>query len=198
MEKTLGLPVIPISASKNQGVSELIDHAIHVAQYQEAPARQDFCSPQDHGGAVHRCLHAIMHLIEDHAEKVHFPVRFAAAKLVEGDVSIEKTLGLSKNEEETIEHIRKQMEEERGMDRAAAMADMRYSFIENLCANTVVHPKKSKEAIRSAAIDKILTGKWTALPAFSSLWQSSSGLHSTFWEEQCKSGLRNSSIGLLR
>ena len=166
MEKTLGLPVIPISASKNQGVSELIDHAIHVAQYQEAPARQDFCSPQDHGGAVHRCLHAIMHLIEDHAENVHFPIRFAAAKLVEGDASIEKALGLSTNEEETIEHIRKQMEEERGMDRAAAMADMRYSFIENLCANTVVHPKKSKEAIRSAAIDKILTGKWTALPSF--------------------------------
>ena len=135
MEKTLGLPVIPISASKNQGVSELIDHAIHVAQYQEAPARQDFCSPQDHGGAVHRCLHAIMHLIEDHAVMVHFPIRFAAAKLVEGDVSIEKALGLSTNEEETIEHIRKQMEEERGMDRAAAMADMRYSFIENLCAN---------------------------------------------------------------
>ena len=166
MEKTLGLPVIPISASKNQGVSELIDHAIHVAQYQEAPARQDFCSPQDHGGAVHRCLHAIMHLIEDHAVMVHFPVRFAAAKLVEGDASIEKALGLSKNEEETIEHIRKQMEEERGMDRAAAMADMRYSFIENLCANTVVHPKKSKEAVRSAAIDKVLTGKWTALPTF--------------------------------
>ena len=109
MEKTLGLPVIPISASKNQGVSELIDHAIHVARYQESPARQDFCSPQDHGGAVHRCLHAIMHLIEDHAEKVHIPIRFAAAKLVEGDASIEKALGLSKNEEETIEHIRKQM-----------------------------------------------------------------------------------------
>ena len=166
MEKTLGLPVIPISASKNQGVEELIEHAVHVARYQEPPTRQDFCSPQDHGGAVHRCLHAIMHLIEDHAEKSHIPLRFATSKLVEGDLLVEKVLDLSQNEKETIEHILKQMEEERGMDRAAAMADMRYSFIENLCANTVVYPSESKEAHRSKIIDKVLTGKWTALPSF--------------------------------
>ena len=166
MEKTLGLPVIPISASKNQGVEELIEHAVHVARYQEPPTRQDFCSPQDHGGAVHRCLHAIMHLIEDHAEKSHIPLRFATSKLVEGDMLVEKVLDLSQNEKETIEHILKQMEEERGMDRAAAMADMRYSFIENLCENTVVYPSESKEARRSKIIDKVLTGKWTALPTF--------------------------------
>ena len=166
MEQLLGIPVVPIVASKNQGVEELVEHAMHIARYQEVPARQDFCSPEDHRGAVHRCLHAIMHLIEDHAERAGMPARFATAKLVEGDRLVEKSLKLSNNEKETIEHIMLQMEEERGMDRAAAMADMRYSFIERLCQQTVVHPKESKEARRSQRIDKILTGKWTALPGF--------------------------------
>ena len=166
MEQLLGIPVVPIVASKNQGVEELVEHAMHIARYQEVPARQDFCSPEDHRGAVHRCLHAIMHLIEDHAERAGMPARFATAKLVEGDRLVEKSLKLSNNEKETIEHIMLQMEEERGMDRAAAMADMRYSFIERLCQQTVVHPKESKEARRSQRIDNILTGKWTALPGF--------------------------------
>lgn len=166
MEQLLGIPVVPIAAAKNEGVDELVSHAMHVAKYQEAPARQDFCSPEDHGGAVHRCLHAIMHLIEDHAERAHIPVRFATAKLVEGDHLVEDTLQLSQNEKETIEHILCQMEEERGLDRAAAIADMRFSFIERLCERTIVHPKESKEAVRSRRIDKILTGKWTAIPAF--------------------------------
>lgn len=166
MESMLGIPVVPISATRNQGVSELIDHALHVAHYQEPPAVQDFCSPEEHGGAVHRCLHAIMHLIEDHAKTAKIPVRFAAAKLVEGDEMVKNALHLSKNEEETIEHILLQMEEERHMDRAAAMADMRYSFIEHLCSLAVTHPRHSKEQDRSERIDKILTGRYTALPTF--------------------------------
>ena len=167
MERLLGIPVVPIAASKNQGVAELVEHAVHIARYQEVPARQDFCSPEDHRGAVHRSLHALMHLIEDHAERAKIPVRFAAAKLAEGDKMVEKALRLSNNEKETIEHILRQMEEERGMDRAAAMADMRYSFISKLCQQTVVRPKESKEYIRSQKIDKVLTGRWLALPAFS-------------------------------
>ena len=166
MERILGLPVVPISASKNEGVSELVDHALHIAQYQEAPERQDFCDKDDHGGAVHRCLHSIMHLIEDHALRTGIPIRFAASKLVEGDPIVLKALQLTQNEEETLEHLIVQMEEERGMDRAAAMADMRFTFIKRLCAQTVVKPKESKEYRRSRRIDKILTGKWTAIPIF--------------------------------
>lgn len=169
MERLLGIPVVPISAAKNQGVDELIDHAIHVARYQEAPARQDFCSAEDNGGAVHRCLHAIMHLIEDHAQRSNIPLRFAASKIAEGDNLITEALHLTQNEKETIEHILQQMEQERGLDRAAAMADMRYSFIERLCEATVKHPKQSREAKRSQRIDRILTGRWTALPAFVSI-----------------------------
>ena len=166
MEKILGLPVVPISASKNEGISELIDHAIHVAKYQEAPIRQDFCDKDDHGGAIHRCLHSIMHLIEDHAQRVDIPVRFAASKLVEGDNIVMDALQLSQNEKETLEHLIVQMEEERGLDRAAAMAEMRFAFIKRLCDKTVVKPKESKEYQRSRRIDKILTGKWTAIPIF--------------------------------
>ena len=166
MEMLLGIPVVPIAASKNQGVDELVEHALHVAKYQEPPARQDFCSPDDHGGAVHRCLHAIMHLIEDHANRANLPLRFATAKLVEGDHLIEEALSLTTNEKETIEHILCQMEEERGLDRSAAIADMRFSFIERLCAATVKHPVESREARRSRRMDRILTGRWTAMPAF--------------------------------
>jgi len=166
MEKILGLPVVPISASKNEGINELVDHALHVAKYQEAPARQDFCDKDDHGGAVHRCLHSIMHLIEDHAQRADIPVRFAASKLVEGDPIVLEALQLTQNEKETLEHLIVQMEEERGLDRAAAMAEMRFSFIKKLCDKTVVKPKESKEYRRSRKIDKILTGKWTAIPIF--------------------------------
>lgn len=166
MEKILGLPVVPISASKNEGINELVDHAIHVAKYQEAPARQDFCDKDDHGGAVHRCLHSIMHLIEDHAQRADIPVRFAASKLVEGDPIVLEALQLTQNEKETLEHLIVQMEEERGLDRAAAMAEMRFAFIKKLCDKTVVKPKESKEYRRSRKIDKILTGKWTAIPIF--------------------------------
>lgn len=166
MEEILGVPVIAISAMKNQGVDELIQHAIHVAKYQEAPARQDFCSPEDHGGAVHRCLHAIMHLIEDHAKAAGVPIRFAAAKIVENDALVYEALKLSQNERETIEHILCQMEEERGLDRCAAMAEMRFAFIQDLCKKTVVKPQVSKEHIRSLMVDRILTGRWTALPSF--------------------------------
>ena len=166
MEQILGLPVVPISAAKNEGVSELIDHAIHVAKYQEAPVRQDFCDKDDHGGAVHRCLHSIMHLIEDHALRADIPVRFAASKLVEGDNIVLEALQLSQNEKETLEHLIVQMEEERGLDRAAAMAEMRFAFIKKLCEKTVVKPKESKEYQRSRRIDKYLTGKWTAIPIF--------------------------------
>ena len=166
MEKILGLPVVPISASKNEGISELVDHAIHIAKYQEAPIRQDFCDKDDHGGAVHRCLHSIMHLIEDHAQRADIPVRFAASKLVEGDAIVMEALQLSQNEKETLEHLIVQMEEERGLDRAAAMAEMRFAFIKRLCDKTVVKPKESKEYQRSRHIDQILTGKWTAIPIF--------------------------------
>ena len=166
MEQILGLPVVPISAAKNEGVSELVDHAIHVAKYQEAPVRQDFCDKDDHGGAVHRCLHSIMHLIEDHALRADIPVRFAASKLVEGDNIVLEALQLSQNEKETLEHLIVQMEEERGLDRAAAMAEMRFAFIKKLCEKTVVKPKESKEYQRSRRLDKYLTGKWTAIPIF--------------------------------
>ena len=166
MESILGLPVVPISAAKNEGVNELVDHAIHVAKYQEEPVRQDFCDKDDHGGAVHRCLHSIMHLIEDHAQRAEIPVRFAASKLVEDDKIVLEALQLSQNEKETLEHLIVQMEEERGLDRAAAMAEMRFSFIKRLCAKTVVKPKESKEYQRSRRIDRILTGKWTAIPIF--------------------------------
>lgn len=166
MEAILGLPVVPISASQNEGVNELVEHAIHVAKYQEAPVRQDFCDKDDHDGAVHRCLHSIMHLIEDHAQRAEIPVRFAASKLVEGDKIVLKALQLSQNEKETLEHLILQMEEERGLDRAAAMADMRFTFIKRLCSKTVVKPDESKEYKRSRRIDKILTGKWTAIPIF--------------------------------
>lgn len=166
MERMLGIPVVPVSAVRNQGVDELVRHCLHVARYQESPARQDFCPPEDHGGAVHRCLHAIMHLVEDHALRYNIPLRFAVAKLVEGDERIISALRLSANELETVEHIIRQMEEERGLDRAAAMAEMRYSFIEHLCSQTVVHPRESREQLRSRHIDRILTGRLTALPAF--------------------------------
>ena len=166
LESMLGIPVIPISAIKNQGVDELIEHAVHVARYQERPGRQDFCDPEDHGGSVHRCLHGIMHLIEDHAENAGIPVRFAAAKVAEGDAEMEKSLHLEQNETEMIEHIVSQMEEERGIDRAAAIADMRFDFIQRICRQTVVKPAESKERIRSRKIDAVLTGKYTAIPTF--------------------------------
>lgn len=166
MEAMLGIPVVPISAAKNEGVDELVDHALHVAKYQERPGRMDFCSEEDHGGAVHRCIHGILHLIEDHAEAAGIPVRFAATKLVEGDQRIEAALKLDQNEKEMIEHIIVQMEQERGLDRAAAIADMRFHFIHQLVEQTVVKPRQSKEQLRSARIDRFLTGRYTAIPAF--------------------------------
>ena len=166
MEEMLGIPVVPISAAKGEGIEELVSHALHIAKYQEGPKRTDFCDVDDYGGAVHRCLHGIMHLIEDHAQKANIPIRFAANKLVEGDELVKKALKLSKNEEEMVEHIILQMEEERGLDRAAAIADMRFSFIQKICDETVVKPKESKEHIRSRKIDEVLTGKYTAIPAF--------------------------------
>lgn len=166
MEALLGVPVIPISAAKNEGVSELVEHAIHIAKYQERPLRQDFCDKNDHDGAVHRCIHAVIHLIEDHAQKAEIPVRFAATKAIEGDNLILEQLKLDENEMEMLEHIVQQMETERGLDRSAAIADMRFDFIERLCEKTVVKPKESKERIRSEKIDKILTGKYTAIPCF--------------------------------
>ena len=166
MEAMLGIPVIPISAAKNEGVDELVDHAVHVAKYQERPGRMDFCSEDDHGGAVHRCIHGIIHLIEDHARAAGIPVRFAATKLVEGDHRIEEALKLDQNEKEMIEHIIVQMEQERGLDRAAAIADMRFHFIHQLVDQTVVKPHQSKEQVRSSRIDQFLTGKYTAIPAF--------------------------------
>ena len=166
MESMLGVPVVPISAAKNEGVDELIKHAIHIAKYQERPGRQDFCDENDFGGAVHRCIHSIAHLIEDHAETAGIPVRFAASKLIEGDSLILEKLNLDKNEIETLEHVVIQMEKERGLDRSAAIADMRFSFIEKVCEKTVVKPKESKERLRSEKIDRILTGKYTAIPCF--------------------------------
>ncbi len=166
MEAMLGIPVVPISAAKNEGVDELVDHALHVAKYQERPGRMDFCGEEDHGGAVHRCIHGIIHLIEDHAKAAGIPVRFAATKLVEGDQRIEAALKLDQNEKEIIEHIIVQMEQERGLDRAAAIADMRFHFIHQLVDQTVVKPRQSKEQLRSARIDRFLTGRYTAIPAF--------------------------------
>jgi ferrous iron transport protein B len=166
MEEALGIPVVPISAAKNEGIDELVEHAVHVARYQERPARQDFCDKNDHGGAVHRCLHGVMQLIEDHAERAGIPLRFAASRLVEGDAAIEKALALEPNEKEMVEHIIVQMEEERGLDRNAAMADMRFAFIRKLTAQTVVKPRESKEYRRSRRIDRVLTGRWTAIPIF--------------------------------
>ena len=166
MEAMLGVPVIPISASKNEGVDELIRHAIHIAKYQECCSKQDFCDKNDHNGAVHRCIHAVVHLIEDHAARSGIPVRFAATKAIEGDPLILEQLELDDNELELLEHIVKQMEAERGLDRSAAIADMRFNFIENLCEQTVVKPKESKERLRSEKIDRILTGKYTAIPCF--------------------------------
>ncbi len=166
MEELLGIPVVPISAAKNEGIDELVDHLIHVAKYQERPGRLDFCDENDHGGAVHRALHGIMHLIEDHAREAGIPLRFAATKVAEGDTLILEQLGLEENEKEMIEHILLQMEEERGLDRAAAIADMRFSFIEKLCKKTVVKPHESKERTRSEKLDKIFTGKYTAIPCF--------------------------------
>lgn len=166
LEELLGIPVIPISAAKNEGIDELVDHALHITKYQEKPGRQDFCSESEHNGAVHRCLHGIMHLIEDHAKNKGIPVRFAASKLAEGDKLILDRLELDENEKETLEHIIVQMEKERGIDRAAAIADMRFSFINKICKETVVKPKESKEHRRSVNIDKIVTGKYTAIPTF--------------------------------
>ena len=170
LEEMLGIPVVPISAAKNEGIDELIEHAIHVARYRELPGRIDFCTagsdPADPRGAVHRCIHSVGHLIEDHAAAAGLPLRFAATKLVEGDPRIEEALKLDPNEKEMIEHIIVQMEQERGLDRAAAIADMRFSFIQELVAQTVVKPHESKEQLRSNRIDKFLTGKYTAIPAF--------------------------------
>lgn len=166
MEALLGVPVVPISAAKNEGVNELIKHAIHIAKYQEHPLRQDFCDKTDHDGSVHRCIHAVIHLIEDHAEAANIPVRFAATKAIEGDPLILKKLKLDQNETEMLEHIVQQMETEREVDRCAAIADMRFDFIERLCEQTVIKPKESKERIRSEKIDRILTGKYTAIPCF--------------------------------
>ncbi len=166
LEEMLGIPVVPISAAKNEGTEELISHALHVAQYQERPGRIDFCDKDENGGAVHRCLHGIMELIEDHAARAGIPVRFAAGKLAEGDELVRKALKLSQNEEDMIEHIICQMEEERGLDRAAAIADMRFSFIMKLADRTVIKPRESKEHERSRKMDRVLTGKYTAIPAF--------------------------------
>ena len=166
LEEALGLPVVAISAARNEGIEELVEHAIHVARYQEKPARQDFCDKDDYGGAVHRCLHAIMHMIEDHARRADLPVRFAASRLIDGDTAVENALDLDENEKEMVEHIILQMESERGLDRNAAMAEMRFSFIQKLCEKTVIKPHESKESRRSRHIDRILTGKWTALPIF--------------------------------
>ena len=166
MEALLGTPVVPISASRNQGIDELVRHAVHIAKYQERPLRQDFCGAEDHGGAVHRCLHAVSHLIEDHAAKADLPLRFAGSKIIEGDEQILEQLDLDQNETEMLEHIVVQMEKERGLDRSAAMADMRFSFIGKVCSLCVRKPQESKEHLRSRKIDSILTGKYTAIPVF--------------------------------
>ena len=166
MENMLGVPVVPISAAKNQGVDELIKHAMHVALYQEGPLRQDFCDVNDHGGAVHRCLHAVIHLIEDHAQAAGLPVRFAASKIIGGDTLILEQLELDKNETELLDHIVLQMESERGLDRSAAMADMRYAYIRKVTSECVTKPRQSEQRIRSQKIDTVLTGKFTAIPMF--------------------------------
>ena len=169
MEAMLGVPVVPISAAKNEGVDELVRHALHIAKYQERPGRQDFCSENEFGGAVHRCIHAVSHLIEDHAEHAGIPLRFAASKIIEGDHLILQKLELDENEHEAIEHLIVQMEKERGLDRSAAIADMRFNFIEKVCRETVVKPKESREHVRSTEIDRVLTGKYTALPCFAGI-----------------------------
>ena len=166
MESLLGVPVVPISALKNEGVDELVNHAVHIAKYQEKPSRYDFCDENDHGGAVHRAIHAISHLIKDHAERANIPLRFAASKVIENDELILQSLNLEQNEREMLEHIIVQMENERGLDRNAAMADMRFAFIERVCAQSVVKPKQSREHLRSQKLDGILTGKYTAIPLF--------------------------------
>ena len=166
MESMLGVPVVPISAAKNHGVDELVRHAVHIAKYQEKPLRQDFCSAADHGGAVHRALHAVSHLIEDHAERAGLPVRFAASKLIEGDESILSQLALDRNEQEMLEHIVVQMEAERGLDRSAAIADMRFDYIKKVCDACVIKPHESREHVRSEKLDRVLTGKYTAIPFF--------------------------------
>ena len=166
MEELLGVPVVPISAAKNQGIDELVKHAVHVAKYQERPLRQDFCGAEDHGGAVHRCLHAVGHLIEDHAKAQGLPQRFAASKLIEGDARVLDQLGLDRNERELLDHIVLQMETERGLDRSAAIADMRYSFIQKVSQRCVIRPHESIEHLRSQRADKLLTGKFTAIPMF--------------------------------
>ena len=170
LEDTLGIPVVPISAAKNEGIDELVEHAVHVARYRERPGRMDFCDAEGQdGGAMHRCIHSIMHLIEDHAHKYKIPTRFAASKLVEGDKLVEKALHLDQNEREMIEHIISQMETESGMDRQAALANMRFTFIHKVCDATVVRPHESKEHIRSQKMDRILTGKYTAIPVFAAI-----------------------------
>ena len=166
MEQMLGVPVVPISAVRNEGVDELVRHAVHVAYYQERPLRQDFCGASDHGGAVHRCLHAVSHLIEDHAQAAGLPVRFSASKLIEGDTLILNQLSLDQNEKEMLEHIVLQMETERGLDRSAAIADMRFAYIEKVCQACVTKPHESREHKRSEQLDRILTGKYTAIPVF--------------------------------
>lgn len=166
MEAFLGVPVVPISAAKNEGIDELIEHAMHVAKYQEKPVRKDFCDPEDGGSAVHRCMHGIMHLIEDHTKKADIPIRFAAAKVIEGDEQIIEKLQLDDNEKEMLDHIILQMEKERGLDSAAAIADMRFHFIKQVSDATVIEPKESKEHVRSRRIDSVLTGKFTAIPSF--------------------------------
>lgn len=166
MESMLGVPTVPISAARNEGIEELVNHALHIAYYQEPPLRQDFCDQEDHNGAVHRCLHAVCHLIEDHALRASLPVRFAATKIVEGDQIILEQLALDRNEQEMLEHIVLQMENERGLDRSAAIADMRFDFIQKVCAACVQKPHESKEHARSQRIDRILTGKFTAIPVF--------------------------------
>ncbi|MEE0597109.1 MAG: fused ferrous iron transport protein A/B, partial [Agathobacter sp.] len=170
LEDTLGIPVVPISAAKNEGIDELVEHAVHVARYRERPGRMDFCDAEGQdGGAMHRCIHSIMHLIEDHAHKYKIPTRFAASKLVEGDKLVEEALHLDQNEREMIEHIISQMETESGMDRQAALANMRFTFIHKVCDATVVRPHESKEHIRSQKMDHILTGKYTAIPVFAAI-----------------------------
>ena len=166
LEQLIQVPVVPISAAKNEGIDELIRHALHIAKYDEKPGREDFCDKEDHGGAVHRAMHSIMSLIEDHAEKAGIPIRFAASKMIEGDPLVRKALDLHESDMEALEKIVSRMEEERGLDRAAAIADMRFAFIRKICADTVVKPKESKEHLRSKKLDEIFTGKWTAIPAF--------------------------------
>ncbi len=166
MESMLGVPVVPISASQNQGVDELVKHAVHIAKYQEKPTQQDFCSPEDHGGAVHRCLHAVEHLIEDHALSAGLPLRFSACKLIEGDALILEKLQLDQNEQEMLEHIKLQLNNERGLDASASMADMRFAFIRKVCDTCVIQPKETKEQVLSSRIDRVLTGKFSAIPLF--------------------------------